>query len=187
MPRRLFPTGLAQVFSAYCSKKKINKNLPYYNTATYTVNYATMCPGTVMIHLRSSLYPLRHSRDKLFQTLYHFHSASKLGGAYERGQHFPVTTFFQPVHCLTAHIVEPTCTGYLPCTSHFLAWLHKTRHFLVPVYPVGQPLRSPTSPAQCLQHLYSYTYRQQEHRFMLAGWQLHILCQQSRQQFISSQ
>ena len=58
------------------------KKLPYYNTATYTVNYATMCPGTVMIRPCSikssllSLYPLRHSRDKLFQALYHFHSAS---------------------------------------------------------------------------------------------------------------
>ena len=60
--------------------------------ASCTVDYATTGMGTSTIRLRSiksslpSLYPLCHSRDKIYQALY-FCTASdgKLGGAWERG------------------------------------------------------------------------------------------------------
>ena len=82
---------------AYCLKKNPARMGSYYNMATCTDDYATMCPGTVMIHLRSiksslpSFYPLC---DNLYQALYHFSFCKQAGKCLWTRLAFPCIHFF---------------------------------------------------------------------------------------------
>ena len=66
--------SFAQAFSAVIVRINCQNGVPQ-STASWTVDYVTTGVGTSTICLRSiksSLYPLRHSSDKIFQALYRF-------------------------------------------------------------------------------------------------------------------
>ena len=77
MPRRPFSKLCSSLLCAYCSNKLPERGPSKARVRVLAIDYATTGVGTSMIRrsIKSSLpslYPLRHSCDKIFQALHRF-------------------------------------------------------------------------------------------------------------------